>query len=129
MPRLGIEGGMRHFLPLALLALAACQSAPPAADNRQSANALEEQLRAMPEGQRNAVFIRAIRDSAQECQQVESSAPGAPVRGAPTWRATCERGLSYTIAILPGGAAQVVNDAEARLAGDNESAANGNGAR
>lgn len=126
MPAQRIEKGMSRLLLLAALAFAACQGAPPAANvQKQAGNPFEERLRAMSEGERNAVFIRAIRDSGQDCQHVESSAPGPAVRGTPTWRARCERALSYTIAILPSGAAQVVNDAEARLAGDNEAMANG----
>jgi len=125
-----IEGGMKRFIPAAALALAACQGgAPPANIQKQAANPFEERLRAMTEGERNAVFIRAIRDSRQDCQHVESSAPGEPVRGVPTWRAQCDGGASYTIAILPGGTAQIVNDAEARLVDGNQAAANANGAR
>lgn len=119
---------MKRFLLAAILALAACQGAPPAANvQKQAANPFEDRLRAMSESERNAVFIRAIRDSGQDCQHVESSTPGEPVRGTPTWRARCERDISYTIAILPSGTAQVVNDAEAQLAGDNQT--EGNAAR
>lgn len=120
---------MRRTIAATGLLLAACQGSPPATDQPQAGNPFEERLRAMAEGERNAVFIRAIRDSRQECQHVESAAPGEPVRGTPTWRALCERGLSYTIAILPSGTAQVVNNAEARLAGDNQAAPSTNGAR
>ena len=125
-----IELRMARFaLPLALLAAAGCGGEP---TNRQvpvQGNPFQNQLQAMPEGQRNAVFIRAIRDSGQQCQHVESSAPGAGVSGTPTWTARCEGGASYTIVILPSGTAQVVNDAEARLVGDNEAAANGSRAQ
>jgi hypothetical protein len=126
-----IEGGMKRLVPAFLLALAACQgSAPPANSQKQAANPFEERLRALTEGERNAVFIRAIRDARLECQHVESSAPGEPVRGVPTWRARCDGGANYTIAILPGGTAQIVDDAEARLVDGNQAApANGNGAR
>lgn len=113
----------------AALALAACSDGQGPINGQDHAheNPFQERLRAMPEGQRNAVFIRAIRDSGQECQHVENSAPRAAVAGAPTWTARCEGGRSYTIAILPSGVAQVVNDAEARLMGDNEAAASTNG--
>jgi hypothetical protein len=114
---------------LALLAAACADGAPPANRQQPKGNPFQDRLAAMPEGQRNAVFIRAIRDSGQECQHVESSATGADVSGIPTWRARCEGGRSYTIAILPGGVAQVVDDAEARLVGDNQAAGNRSGDR
>ena len=79
MARWRIERGMKRLLPLAAIALGACQSGSPPANNQQAGNPFEQQLRAMAEGQRNAVFIRAIRDSGQECQGVESSAPAEPV--------------------------------------------------
>ena len=120
---------IRFALPLALIVVAGCGGEPA---NRQApvqGNPFQNQLQAMPEGQRNGVFIRAIRDSRQQCQHVESSAPGAEVSGNPTWTARCEGGASYTILILPSGTAQVVNDAEARLVGDNQATANGSEAR
>ena len=46
-------------------------------------------LQAMPEGQRNAVFIRALRDAGRECQGVESSTYQGEQDGVPTWRARC----------------------------------------
>ena len=120
---------IRFSLPLALLLAAGCSGEPA---NRQAparGNEFQNQIQAMPEGQRNAVFIRAIRDSGQQCQHVEGSAPGPEVSGNPTWRARCDGGASFTIVILPGGNAQVVNDAEARLVGDNQAAANGSEGR
>ena len=42
-------------------------------------------LEAMPEGQRDAVFIRAIRDARLDCQHVESSAAAPPYQGRPVW--------------------------------------------
>ena len=115
----------RFVVPLALIVAASCSEGPANRQAPAKSDAFQNQLQAMPEGQRNAVFIRAIRDSGQQCQHVESSAPGAEVSGSPTWTARCDGGASYTIVILPGGIAQVVNDAEARLVGDNQAAANG----
>ena len=86
------------------------------ADNVQAA------LEAMPEGQRNAVFIRAIQDSGQECQHVESSEPAGEHEGYPVWNATCRGGGTWTIVIMNNGTAQVLNDAEAALAGSNRAA-------
>ena len=121
-----IESAMiRLSLPLALLVAAGCSGEPANRQVPAKGNEFQNQIQAMPEGQRNAVFIRAIRDSGQQCQHVESSAAGAEVSGHPTWTARCDGGASYTIVILQGGVAQVVNDAEARLVGDNQAAANG----
>lgn len=124
-----IETGMtRLALPLILL-LASCGDGPANRQAPPEGNPFQNQLEAMPEGQRNGVFIRAIRDANQPCQHVESSTPGGEVSGHPTWRARCDGGAAYTIVILPGGIAQVVNDAEARLVGDNQAVANGSKTR
>ena len=118
-----IEPGMiRLTLPLALLLAVGCSGEPANRQAPAKGNEFQNRIQGMPEGQRNAVFIRAIRDSGQQCQHVESSAPGSEVSGHPTWTARCDGGASYRIVILPGGAAQVVNDAEARLVGDNQTA-------
>jgi hypothetical protein len=65
----------------------------------------------MPEGQRNAVFIRALRDAGIECQGVKASSLVGDTDGAPTWQATCEDGSEWTIVIGRDGVAQVVNTA------------------
>ncbi len=112
---------------VALIAVLACGAAgcggAGEAPANKAAGAGEEDFQArilaMPEGQRNGVFIRAIRDARQSCQGVDSSAPAAPVRGRPVWTAICQGGESYTLVILPGGNVQVLNDAESRLVPDN----------
>lgn len=108
----------------AALALAACDSgggdrdaAVEGPDNVQNA------LESMPESQRNAVFIRAIRDAGEECQHVESSERAGDHQGFPVWNATCSRGGTWTIVILNDGAAQVLNAEQAALAGSNQAAA------
>lgn len=87
---------------------------------------VQNALEAMPESQRNAVFIRAIRDAGEECQHVESSVPAGEHQGFPVWNATCSRGGTWTIVILNDGVAQVLNAEEAALAGSNQAAAAGN---
>ncbi|MGE0179249.1 MAG: hypothetical protein AB7O91_05460 [Sphingomonas sp.] len=119
----------RTTIPLALVLLAGCAGEPANRQMPAQGDPFQNQLQTMPEGQRNAVFIRAVRDSGQQCQHVESSTPGSEISGNPTWTARCEGGASYTIVILPGGTAQVVNDAEARLADDNQTSGNGSQAR
>ena len=103
------------FLAPALL-LAGC-GAEPAAQTNMAAAAQPEvdylgRIRAMPQGQRNAVFLRAIRDAGRACQEVtalsEVTAPGGPA----TWSATCEDGAQWIVAISPSGTATVTNQAE-----------------
>lgn len=81
-----------------------------------------ERLQALPEGERNGVFIRAIQDAQQTCQHVESSAPSGTYQGRPVWTAHCQAGATFTIVIGPGDNATVVNADEARLVQDNQSA-------
>ena len=72
------------------LGLAGCGSptAPPANQTAADPQSTENQITSLAEGQRNGVFIRAIRDSGQECQQVESSEPGQRARGTPNTQAS-----------------------------------------
>jgi len=82
----------------------------------------ENRLESLPEGQRNAVFIRAISDAGQECQHVESSERAGEHQGFPVWNAHCAGGGTWTIVVMNDGTAAVLNAAEARLVGDNEAA-------
>ena len=120
-------------LGLVLLAGGCGGSAPaPVANDVAASNTIDDtqnQLAALPEGQRNGVFIRAIRDSGQSCQHVESSEPIGEYRGFPVWRAHCDGGASsWTIVVMADRGVQVINDAEARLPGFNETAPAENGA-
>ena len=95
------------------------------ANGAESANAADDvanRLAALPEGQRNAVFIRAIRDAGEECQHVEASVPVGEYQGNPVWSAQCAGGDSWTIVVTPDGTAQLVNESEARLVGVNQAA-------
>ena len=108
------------------VATAACGSsgqnnAVPAA----AANAPEpagNQVAALSEGQRNAVFIRAIRDAGQDCQHVEYSTPAGRYQDMPVWRATCQGGGEWSIVIGADGTAQVVPGAV--ITGNGQSAVN-----
>lgn len=122
---------MRAFIGIAAIALAlgACGERGGEADDAARANAVENasgdvanRLATLPEGQRNAVFIRAIRDAGEECQFVESSTPAGEYQGNPVWSAQCEGGGSWTIVVMPDGTAHLVNEAEARLVGVNQAA-------
>ena len=100
-----------------ILALAGCGDQAPEPGNQIAVPGAEVQQRVetMPEGQRNAVFLRAIRDARQECQHVESSTRAGEHQGFPVWSARCEGGGTWTIVIGNDGVAQILNAAEARL--------------
>ena len=109
-----------------ILLLAGCGGPAPEAANQAATantNETENTIAALPEGARNAVFIRAIRDTggpaAQSCQHVDSSQAAGEYRSYPVWRAHCDDGSSFTIVLTAPDTAQVINDAEARLAGVN----------
>jgi hypothetical protein len=107
------------MLAAAGTALSACGSESAAGNGQSLAkdnpSAMQNQLEALTEPQRNGVFLRAIRDSGADCQHVERSERAGEHRGFPVWRAWCERETSYTIVITPSGSAQVIADSQARL--------------
>jgi hypothetical protein len=70
----------------------------------------------LSEGQRNGVFIRAIRDANLDCQHVDSSEAAGVQQGYPVWTAHCDSGATYTIVLTGNGSAQVIDAAEAALA-------------
>jgi hypothetical protein len=115
---------------LLALGLAACGGAdqPQAKSNpAEPASAFQQRLQAMPEGARNGVFIRAIRDSHQECQHVDVSVPTRSSDGAPVWVAHCTGGGVFAIAIRDGGIAQVIPDrGDLVLTGRDNNNPNGN---
>lgn len=102
---------MRSILLLTMFPmLAACGSdsepAAPAPQKAESENA-RARLAALPEGQRNAVFIRAIRDARGDCQGVESSQSVGAAGGDEVWLATCSGGRRWTIQVAADGSAAV----------------------
>ena len=115
---------MRKALTAAALAasIAGCGE-PVVEDNVEfEPDNFQNAIAALPEGQRNGVFVRAIQDAGEECQHVESSEPAGEHQGFPVWNATCLGGGTWTIVIMNNGTAQVLNDAEAALAGRNQAA-------
>ena len=114
------------MMPLTLsILLAGCGSEGGAPQQETTQNALQTaptgadyqaQLQSMSEGQRNAVFIRAIRDADRPCQHVERSSARGEINGAPAWTAVCD-GVEWTIIIGDAGVVQVTNEAELRAAG------------
>jgi hypothetical protein len=72
----------------------------------------------MGEGQRNAVFLRAIRDAGFSCQHVDRSIAVEGAGPAPMWAAHCnaER-QSWAIFIASDGTAHLLSCPEAAAAG------------
>jgi hypothetical protein len=131
---------MIHLSAVALLvvALAGCGGGAEEGASANAANAAAEPtvtpaatqnaLETLPEGQRNGVFVRAVRDAGLECQHVASSERAGEHQGLPLWRVRCTGGLEYTIVIGNDGVAAILNPAEAgQLEGN--AAATGNEVR
>ena len=94
------------------LLLAGCDRAAPQNESAPAPVAegnYLEQIEALPDGQRDMVFMRAIQDSDVPCQHVTGSAVHAKVRGRPTWVAHCVEGLDWIVMLEPGGMIHVVN--------------------
>jgi hypothetical protein len=106
------------------LALAGCGKGSEEPDSAQTivaetADEYQQKILGLDEGQRNAVFIRAIRDAGVEgsCQGVETSAYVGKHDGAPMWTARCTDGSDWAILLGPAGTAQVMACAAAEQAG------------
>jgi hypothetical protein len=106
-------------IAFAALALTGCQAEAPEPRNQAEATAdavaTQNRLEEMPEGQRNAVFVRALLDARQDCQHVDTSTRAGDHEGFPLWSIRCDNGRTYTIAIGNAGEAQVIDDSAARL--------------
>lgn len=116
--------GYRLAGAAALLALAACgdrddDARNAAADTAAPGQNYQAEIQGMEEGQRNAVFIRAIRDADLErtCQGVETSSYAGETEGVPTWVARCNDGVEWLVMIGENGTAQVISREEAAAAG------------
>ena len=114
---------MHRLFSVAILlgVLAGCGSTTTIGNDQAPAPAsYGERLQAMPDGQRNAVFIRAIRDAGLDCQHVAGSTPEADYRGMPVWNVRCDGGGNWTVVLSNGGIAQILNASEARLARESD---------
>ncbi|MDF7776574.1 hypothetical protein P1X14_15060 [Sphingomonas sp. AOB5] len=67
---------------------------------------------ALPEYQRNQVFVRAIMDAEFRCDGVVKSERVADVQGLPAWRADCKDGLSHVVSVKADGTAIVMSRAD-----------------
>jgi hypothetical protein len=69
--------------------------------------AIKGRIQGLPDGQRNGVFLRAIRDAGQPCQEVIGSAYNGEYFGRPSWAARCREGQDWLVMIDAGGRALV----------------------
>lgn len=102
------------------LLLAGCGPAAERQEAGEQANQAtnyQAEMASLPEGQRNAVFIRAIRDARLDCQHVEASQPAGDYEGNPVWNVRCAGGGNWTLVVTADGTAQILNANEARLVG------------
>jgi hypothetical protein len=115
-----------RYLPIFAFALitAGCGGGPEnhaaqtPAGNRVTGNTEAARLTTLSAGQRNAVFIRAIRDAGLECQHVDWSELTGRYRGLPVWTASCSRNQVWAIVVGENGIAQILNPTEALIVYD-----------
>lgn len=103
------------LLPLVLLAGCGAPStqnaAAPAVPTEPTT--FQNQVATLSEGQRDAMLLRAIRDSRMDCQGVTSSTPStASTPTKPVWIAKCSNGASFGVIINADGTAGVVGAAQ-----------------
>ncbi|SOB78519.1 hypothetical protein SAMN06297144_0024 [Sphingomonas guangdongensis] len=102
-----------RLIVVAALMLAGCgggdSPAPKATPTAQPLSDVQQQIAVLDDKQRNAVFIRAIRDAGRDCQGVTGSERRDDVsaNGTPTWVATCQGGAVWIVSIARDGTAQV----------------------
>jgi hypothetical protein len=98
-----------------LWALAGCDAGvkPEPPTENQNLRAIKGRIDELAEGQRNAVFLRAIRDARQPCQAVVGSAYNGIHFGRPSWAARCSDGQDWLVMIEASGRALVAKRDEA----------------
>ena len=105
-----------------LLMLAGCDQPPvekKAADTTDYAGRIAN----MPEGGRNAVFIRALRSAELECQKVVHSVAAGSYQGMPLWAVTCRDSGPWAVAIGKDGVAQILSAKHVKFVPPNDAAA------
>lgn len=89
----------------AALALAGCGRGTPHAAPSAAANAgpTAARIAGLNERQRRAVFLRAILDANQDCQDVTVEKSAGIVDGRPTWLARCRDRSEWIVTLQDGG--------------------------
>jgi hypothetical protein len=98
----------------ALLLLGACDEGP---EPRVKSIAVQEggykaRIDSLAPEQRDAVFLRAVRDAGHDCQEVVGSAYNGVQFGMPSWAARCRDGRDWLIMLGKGGQAHVARREE-----------------
>lgn len=111
----GADTSLRLLIGMIFLAAAACDGdAEPRKVKPVSVpeGGYKQRIDALPAGQRDALFLRAIRDAGQECQQVVGSAYNGVHFGMPSWAARCSDGADWLVMLAKGGIAHVARREE-----------------
>ena len=105
------------------LLLTACGGGGETAANQAAANAAvvneadttnyQAEVMALPPGQQNGVFLRAVRDAGFNCQEVTKTERFDPVQGNPAWRVTCGT-TPHIISITRDGTAKIISRTDAK---------------
>lgn len=115
------------FVVAPLAMLAACGGTPGGNTAAATTNITGAQgdtadaVEKLPEGQRTAVLLRAIRDAGQQCQTVTETVKVSTAGQPPAWQATCDTGKQWIVAIDAAGTATVTDRAGLRAQGDRTS--------
>lgn len=106
---------------LVLAALTACGGGRTDTANEAAAarptpqNNAQAAVLALPEGQRNGVLFRAIRDANLQCQNVtRSTLAQQSTEQLPVFVATCDNGVDHPISITADGTAVIQSPGQAR---------------
>lgn len=112
------------LVAIAVLAAGACGPLAPSdrseVDNAAAAvpavaeTDYQQRLRTMADGQRDAVFIRALRDAGIPCQGVEESSYLGTNQGNASWTASCDDRSQWLITVGSGGVAQIMSLSDAK---------------
>lgn len=115
---------MPRIVPLitlaAAVALAGCAKSEPADQATANTAATTDYLakiEALPEGQREGVFLRAIRDAGQPCQGVTKAQSTKTGDGKPAWAATCTDGPNYVLVLGQDGTMTVIGSDQVQGSG------------
>ena len=105
---------MKRAAAAGLLLLLACDSEPAKVKPIEvSEGGYRQKIEALTPEQRDAVFLRAVRDAGHDCQSVAGSAYNGVHFGMPGWAARCTNGEDWLIMIGKGGRAHVARREEA----------------
>jgi len=103
-----------RVIAIVALALASCQQSPET--NVAQAPGVSDPVSnytarvvSLPDGQREMVFLRAIRDAGLDCQAITKADRIEDVGGKPTWRAQCSDGTAHLLQVAPDGTALIAS--------------------